>query len=164
MQPRPFTLFVRAALAMTPISDLLAKSEAIILERIAMGGGATRWYYCPDRLQLDAVEIQFRPGSAVSFYFDGRIQNALYSPELKPNLEKIIVETGDLVFGLLNKDGFHLDVDFLCGPQELAEVTSTLDSKVRIFYGAFPARDNDGIRAVTLVLPDADGIVRPHPY
>jgi hypothetical protein len=31
-------------------------------------------------------------------------------------------------------------------------------------FGAFPGRDDDGERALTLPLPDADGVVRPHPH
>jgi hypothetical protein len=33
-----------------------------------------------------------------------------------------------------------------------------------VFYGATPDRENDGTHAVTVTLPDADGIVRPHPH
>jgi len=33
-----------------------------------------------------------------------------------------------------------------------------------IFYGPFPSPDDDGVNAITIVLPDVDGFVRPHPY
>jgi len=163
MQQRPFTSIVHNALAATPINNLLEKSKAVILERIAMGAGATNWYYS-NRSQLEAIEAQLSPGSAVSFYFDNRIQNVLYSPELKPELEKIITQEREVVFGVLREDHLHIDVEFVGGPRHLAEITDVLDSSITVFYGAFPARDNDGVRAVTIVLPDADGVVRRHPH
>jgi hypothetical protein len=164
MPTKPFPSIVHTTLAATPISSLLASTGAVILERIAMGGGATRWYYCSDRTQLEALEAHLRPGSVVSFYFDNRIQSAQYSPELKPKLETIIIDTGDVVLGCLGKDQLHLDIDFVTGPKDLDEVLLSLDSTVRVFYGAFPARDNDGIRAVRVTIPDNDGVVRPHPH
>jgi hypothetical protein len=34
----------------------------------------------------------------------------------------------------------------------------------QVFYGVFPPMDNDGKDAVTVTLPDLDGVVRDHPY
>jgi hypothetical protein len=159
-----FTSFVKAALAATPINRLLEDNAAIVIERIAGGGGATNWFLCSNKSQLGAIEPKLSPGSVVSFYLDGRIRRAHYSPELKLYMEKIIAETGEIVFGLLREDGLQLDVEFVSGPLELAEVSSRLDGAAWVFYGAFPARDNDGVCAVTVTLPDEDGVVRPHPH
>jgi len=143
---------------------LLETHDAVILERIAMGAGATNWYYCKSTSQLGVIEAQLSPGSAVSVYFDDRIRNAFYSPAIKLEMENIIVRTGDVVLGLLCEDQLHVDVTFVDNARQLAEETSGIDSTSQIFYGAFPVRDNDGVRAVTVVLPDADGTVRPHPH
>lgn len=164
MQTNPFKPIVHAALALTPIIDRLAATSAVILERIARGGGATKWYYCVDRNHLQSVETQLSPGSAVSFYFDDRMRSDFYSTELKSRVETIIAETGEAVVGVLCEDGMHINVEIIAGLHELAEFVSTLGPTSRVFYGAFPARDNDGIRAVTVVLPDADGVVRAHPH
>jgi len=159
-----FSPLVHDALATTPIPALLNANGAVVVERIARGGGATKWYYCEDRQGLKAVESELSPGSAVSFYFDNRIQNAFYSPTVQSVVEKIIGETGEAVIGVLGVDKLHIDVDFMAGPNDLAEFTSRLDSSKRVFFGAFPARDNDGTGAVTIILPDTDGIVRSHPH
>jgi len=164
MKAGSFKSIVHATLATTAIRDLLATKEAVILERIARGGGATRWYYCLDKNHLDSVEAQLSPGSVVSFYFDDRIRHGLYSTEAKSNLERIIAETGEGVIGVLREDRLHIAVEIIGGLNELAEFASGLGSKARVFYGTFPARDNDGVRAVTVVLPDTDGIVRLHPH
>jgi hypothetical protein len=164
MQPNSFKSTVHAALAVTPITDRLAASSAVVLERIAMGGGATRWYYCPDGAHLEAVEAQLRPGSVVSFYFDARIQSGHYSPEIKSNAERTIAETGEVIIGVLGEDSLLIDVQMLTGLDELTEFASTIGSTSRVFYGVFPARDNDGVRAVTVTLPDTDGVIRPHPH
>ena len=100
----------------------------------------------------------------MSFYFDDRIQSGLYSAEIKLNAETIIAETGEVIIGVLDEDGLHIDVEIITGPNELTEFASTTSFTSHVFYGVFPARDNDGVRAVTVTLPDTDGIVRAHPH
>jgi hypothetical protein len=50
------------------------------------------------------------------------------------------------------------------GCNDLDDFVSTLTAVSLVFFGPFPASDNDGIRAVTVALPDADGVVRSHPH
>ena len=66
--------------------------------------------------------------------------------------------------GTLAEDGIRIDTEIITGLNELAEFLSVVKPGSRVFYGPFPARDNDGVRAVTLVLPDADGTARLHPH
>src|SRR6266478_9998763 len=108
MQTYPFTKVVHAALASTPIVDRLGATGAVILERIARGAGATEWYYCLDRDHLQSVERQLSLGSAVSFFFDDRIQSDFYSTELRSRVERIVAETGEAVVGTLCGDGLHI--------------------------------------------------------
>ena len=164
MQTRPFTSIVRATLSAKAIATLLKHHNAVILERVARAAGATNWFYCCNQAQLQVVESQLLPGSAVSFYFDDRIQAVQYSPQFKPAMEKIIAETRCVVVGLLGHDGLRLDVEYVESAGELAEVTANFDSTTLFFFGEFPGRDNDGVRAVSVVLPDEDGVVRPHPH
>lgn len=76
---------------------------------------------------------------------------------------QIIARDGDVVVGTL-EDDLHIRVDFPSGPDGYEEFVSTVSPGAEIFVGAFPDRGNDGIRAVTVTLPDGDGIVRPHPH
>jgi hypothetical protein len=70
----------------------------------------------------------------------------------------------DAVGGTLSGARIEVDVEFIAGPRDLAEYAEGLTPGTRAFYGPFPARDNDGEFAVTLDLPDSDGIVRQHPH
>jgi hypothetical protein len=142
----------------------MTSRAAVALERIARGGGATKWHYCPSSLSIEALETRFSPGSVVSFYFDDQIRNNPYSPGIKVAVEAVIVQSGEAVVGTLAEDGISIDAEILTGPNELADFLLAVKPGARIFYGPFPAKDNDGVRAVTLVLPDADGKVRLHPH
>jgi hypothetical protein len=70
------------------------------------------------------------------------------------------VRTGEIVVGRLAADGLHIEVDYPSGPGSLEEITRTLGTGCPIYVG----RDDDGVNAVTLTLPDRDGITRAHPY
>jgi hypothetical protein len=159
-----FKAAVRTIVAATPIIQLLRAKTAVVLERIARGGGATKWYYCPDEAHLAAFEAQVSPGSAVSFYFDERVQSRNYSQEVNSAVLSIAAETGEAIIGVLNEDGLHIDVEFVTGVTELTEFVTTIGHNRKVYYGAFPTRENDGARAVTILIPDADGIMRNHPH
>jgi hypothetical protein len=66
--------------------------------------------------------------------------------------------------GQLAADGLRIEVDCPSGPEYLEEITRTLGRRSRIYVGRYPGRDNDGGNAVTLTLPDLDGMTRAHPY
>jgi hypothetical protein len=149
-------------LARTKVGELLATRDAVILERIARGGGATNWYYCRGCEQLETVEQELSPGSVVSFYFDGRLRKTLDLSEVGAAIEKILAVAIDAVVGTLHDDGVHIAATTIGSVEELAEFAS--ERSKTLFYGEFPARDNDGVQAVTVTLPDNDGIVRPHPH
>jgi len=161
--PSTFRSLVSSALESTAVSALLAKGPAVVLERIACGAGATRWYFCRDRHALDAIQGELSPGSLVSFYFDERIRKVVLSPLIRCEIEQISARDGDAVVGVL-EDEIHIRVDFVSGPLGLEEFASTVGPGMIVFAGAFPSRENDAIRAVTATMPDADGVVRTHPY
>jgi hypothetical protein len=46
----------------------------------------------------------------------------------------------------------------------LLDFVSALAPSTLFFFGQFPARDNDGDSAITVILPDTDGVVRDHPH
>lgn len=158
-----FAPTVHAALIRTPIIHRLRAASAVVLERLARGGGGSRWYYCPDEAHLVAVETRLRPGSLVSFYFDDRIQSGLYSSDIKAKVLTIPAKSGPLI-GPLNNDGIEIDMIVDVDPGELEEYNSVLLSAKRVFYGEFPGSDSDEFNSITLTLPDADGVTRKHPY
>ncbi len=155
----------------SPVPRLLKARPAVVLERIARGAGATNWYRCPDHGHLAALTAELRPGSVVSFYFDDRITHCRYTPEVREqmlqlmrSLRDVPGESGEIVVGHLAADGFHITADFPSGPEDLDEFTQTLGTDLWIYFGRYPGRDNDGTNAVTLTLPDLDGITRAHPH
>jgi len=159
-----FTSIVRERLAMTPIAEQLHQRSAVVLERIARGGGAVNWYYCRGQTELALIEEELSPGSVVSFYFDGRIRHSSCSPEIINSLERAIAESGEVVVGILASDGIHIDATDVVSLDDLRDFMSDIGPSAELFYGAFPSRDNDGSQAVTVTLPDNDGVLRSHPH
>ena len=135
----------------------------MVLERIAYGGGATNWYFCRNITDLEAIERRLSAGSVVSLYFDDRIRRAGDSAAFRADVEQIIVASREAIVGALMPDGIRIDARIVAGRSELAEELADLGA-TSLFYGPFPARDNDGIRAVTLQIPDEDGVVRSYPH
>lgn len=64
----------RRAVIETNVPDLLRTRSAVVLERIAMGGGNTNWYFCFGLEALEEIISRLTPGSCISFYFDDRVQ------------------------------------------------------------------------------------------
>lgn len=159
-----FAQIVRTAVFATPVPGLLADHPAVVLERTSPGAGATRWYYAVTRGDLEQVCEQLFPGSAVSFYFDGRIELRPWDDETEILVLDLITATGDAVVGRRDPDGIEIAVDCVAGANELDDFADRLVPPTAIFVGAFPARDNDGADAVTIMLPDRDGVTRPHPH
>jgi hypothetical protein len=69
----------------TPVPELLLvrhPTGAVVLERIARGAGATRWYSLRDPEKLHALAERLTPGSSLSFYFDDRVRAREYDGEV----------------------------------------------------------------------------------
>lgn len=155
--------YFAAALKAARVECLLAEHSAIVLERIARGAGETRWYWVRSDDDLDRLCALLSPGSSVSFYFDDRIRLAALDDGVVQILD-VVADAGDAVLGKLGNDGLEIVVDFVAGPGDLSEFKSELATLQPVFFGAFPGRDNDGRNAITLSLPDIDGVVRMHPH
>jgi len=68
-----FVTLAQAVLDGTTARQRLAETqEAVVVERIARGAGATSWYLLRCSDDLDALAARIRPGSRVSLYFDNR--------------------------------------------------------------------------------------------
>jgi hypothetical protein len=156
---------VQRALAATPVARNLATSRAVVLERIACGGGATSWYHCTDEASLHEIARRLLPGSAVSFYFDGRLGALASAGGARSRAAEVLVAVGEeIVVGALADDGLAIEVDFPSSAAEVDEFLSEHASARLYFVGEFPGRDDDGTHAVTVTIPDGDGVVRPHPH
>ena len=167
LRPRDHQFFdavVHATLAATAIPELLQARPAVVLERIARGGGATNWYHCKDAADLAVVESMLRPGSVVSFYFDDRMRWTNSRDEVEADAQHFDLEHGDCVVGAIAEDGVRIDATIACSREDLAEVITDLGPRAQLMYGRFPGPDNDGAHAVTVQIPDADGVTRPHPH
>ncbi len=163
--PLPYPAIALGAIEATGVPRLLARypDGAVVLERIARGGGATRWYSLSDVGQLRSLVAKLSPRSSVSFYFDDRLCVRPYDAEVARELLRIAERDREAVVGTL-ADGIEFHVEFVAGPRDLEEYAESLAPGTSVIYGPFPAADNDGEFAVTLALPDADGVVRAHPH
>lgn len=151
------------ALRHSHVASVLSKRPAIALERLARGGGATRWYMLSQVDQLDRLADELSPGSAVSFYFDDRLAIRCFDDETVDLILDTVQAHGEAVVGVPAPDGLCAEVEFVCG---LSDLTGFIGSRqpVRMFVGVYPDRDNDGVDAITVDLPDRDGVVRRHPH
>lgn len=104
------------------------------------------------------------PGSRVSFYFDGRIAARPMNDVTVIRILDLVAGTGDAVVGTLDADGLEITVRIVAGMSELSEFAEELAHKAEVFIGAYPAADDDDHDAVTLTLPDRDGVTRSHPH
>jgi hypothetical protein len=136
----------------------------VVLERIAYGAGLVNWYVCAGEQEFDVIVEELSPGSVVSFYFDDRIALRAYTPQLRAEMLATIDRTGDVQVGFMPIDGIHLSMEVVGHPLEVDEVADTIGSRSVLYCGAFPARDDDGVNAITVTMPDKDGVVRAHPH
>jgi hypothetical protein len=158
-----FERSLRSEAASRGLFALFDKGPAVALERIAFGAGETWWYFCEGKDGLDLILGELSPGSCVSFDFDQRIRQVPLEGVFERELAQWIQLDGEAVVGVL-EDSFHLSAYTVSGPGDLADFLSDLTPVPSLFAGRYPGRDNDGIRAVTFVVPDLDGIIRDHPH
>jgi hypothetical protein len=152
------------AIQATAVPRLLREHPAIAVERLARGGGATRWFFLGDPEQLATLAAKLAPGSSLSFYFDERIAIGALDDEVAEEILQFAAMDGDAVVGHLGADGIEIAVEFVAGRSDLEAASRSFKLDERVFYGRFPAADNDGVDAVTLTLPDKDAVIRSHPH
>jgi hypothetical protein len=153
-------------MAAAGVPELLAASstDVVVLERLARSAGTTNWFVLRRTDGLDGLAARLSPGSSLSFYFDGRIASREYDTTVAELILSIVRADRDAVVGRLDPDGTTLKVDYVASQSELEEFTLALAAGSNVYFGSVPARDNDGKRAITIDLPDLDGIVRRHPH
>ena len=139
-------------------------SPVVILERLPRAAGAIAWFVYRSEDELKSIVSEFHPGSSVSFYFDDRLSHAVYNPKIHSLLVRTIDRLGEVLIGEYHTGDVHLDMQVVSGEDELDEFVATFGSATQVYFGSFPPPDNDGRTALTVTLPDEDGVVRHHPH
>jgi hypothetical protein len=159
-----YAAIARSVIDSTAAADLLERqSPAVVLERIARGGGATNWFLLRTPDDLEALSNRLRPGSCVSFYFDDRFTLGAMDADTRAAILDIAALDSSAILGAVSASTIEISVDFPSGKNELDEFLSDHEA-TSFVYGRFPGRDDDSTRAVTVTLPDADGVTRAHPH
>ena len=147
------------------LSGLLERSSCgvVVFERLPRAAGQTRWFFCDSPGALSQVIGLLSPASRVSFYFDGRISEQPVN-HAASRIARIFATHGEVVVARLLDDGPELDVELISSADEVEDLLSISGDASRAFVGSFPAPDDDGVDAVTVIVPDADGTVRREPH
>jgi hypothetical protein len=163
---RPYSKMALEAILTRGVRSAIeqASHEVVILERLARAAGATNWYVLHDANQLSDLAARLSPGSSVSFFFDGRFAFHDYNTDIRREILRIARRDRQAVVAKRSGDDIALKVDFIANESELDDFKRDMGRGERILYGAYPAKDNDGALAITIDLPDRDGIVRLHPH
>ena len=77
---------------------------------------------------------------------------------------KLLQTQRDVVAGVLDPRGLQFEVESLSGDEEVREYLDKVPPRSTLMYGAYPGRDNDGLQAITITIPDWDGVIRNHPH
>lgn len=138
--------------------------EIVILERLARGGGATRWFFARSRVELDLVFDVLHGGSCVSFYFSNQLHVENDTEPVRQRMFEEITSEKELVLGYPSAAGVEVDMELISGPGELAEQLMHHPEGSLAIWGKWPAREDDGHDGITINLIDADGTLRTHPH
>jgi hypothetical protein len=139
-------------------------ADVVVLERLARGGGAARWFMVRSPQEVTEVYDQLRPGSRVSFYFAGGPYVGQDDERTRQQMFEEITTTGEIVLGYPNEADIVVEMDIVSGPSELTEHLMQHPGGEQVIWGAWPAPLDDGDNAVTVNLVDADGVLRSHPH
>ena len=146
------------------IPGLLSERPAVVLERLARAAGATRWYRANSSADLEWLCGRLWPGSIACFYFDDRMTPYLWGAEARARILGLLPSAGEVVVCTAREDSPEMDVEFIAGPSGLEEFDEEIQPGAQVFIGDLSAAENDGINAVSLILPDRDGVTRGHPH
>lgn len=135
---------------------------AVVLERVAWGGGTTYWYIGRNREELSEIIDQLRGGSCVSFYFDEKMHVEVDSEEARRRMFDAVGMDREIVLGY-PADRLAFSVELPTGSSELSEALLSHMPGEFVIWGAWPSRDG-GPGTLTLDLVDEDGILRQHPH
>lgn len=159
-------LISAATAAQTALKQRLAAGwqHIVILERLARGGGATRWFFITSLPALEQAISLFRGGSSVSFYFSTHLHVENDTESSRQEMYDEIVRHGELVLGYPSPVDPEFETTIISGPSELTEFLMLHPAGALTVWGQWPHRENNGTSAITVNLVDADGTLRKHPH
>ena len=134
----------------------------VVLERVARGAGATRWYLVKDRRALERTFASLGPGSQVTLYFQGPMCVGPLDPSIIGEMFATVGDTGEIVIAHPKDGAVALQVEFVSGPSELTEFLMQPNPSGDLVWGPFPGQEEPD--ALTIDLVDADRVLRPHPH
>jgi hypothetical protein len=143
-----------------------AFGPVLLLERWARGGGRRSWFLLLTASDLQVARKVVRPGSSVTAYLhpDLPVQGK-WSEGLACATKALLEKLGpneELVMLVDRGSQPLLEAEYIANLEDLKSSTSAAGEAVWI--GRYPAWLPDGEMAITRVVPDADGVVRSHPY
>lgn len=141
------------------LDDLLQGGQPhLLLEKVARGGGMTRWWVVGTVADAEHVYREIRPGSRVLVVPVGdEVRLGRVGSGLAAELVGLAEATTEVVLGTAYGDSFEYDVTLL-DPSEVEEATAELPLECRVLYGSWPQA------TVFAFTPSGDdGDVRPQP-
>jgi hypothetical protein len=149
-----------------PLTKRLAAEwrQIVVLERLARGAGAARWFFVTSRATLDQVFDLLRGGSSVSFYFSRHLHVEADNEDSRQSMFDELTACGEVILGYPSPDAPELEMEIISGPSELTECLMLHPEGSLAVWGQWPPRENDGKYAITVDLVDADGVLRAHPH
>jgi hypothetical protein len=139
-------------------------SRVVILERLARGGGASRWYYATSEEQFKNALSHLRGGSIVSLFFGDELNVDLDTDEARQRMFDQVSPSREIIIGYPEDNLSILRVDLVTGPSELSEVLIHHPEGETVVWGKWPSAKQDGHSVFTLRLVDEDGVLRSHPH
>lgn len=76
----------------------------------------------------------------------------------------VVTSEGELIAGYPSESDPKFAMEIISGPGELGSFLMNHREGAQVVWGVWPARENDGIDAITIDLVDEDGVVRSHPH
>lgn len=138
--------------------------QIVVLERLARGAGAARWFFAANLAALERVFDLLRGGSNVSIYFSGQLHVEVDDETSRQHMFDEVTQHGEVVLGYPSSSDPDLEMTIISGPSELTEFLMLHPEGSLAVWGQWPSRANDGNDAITVDLVDADGALRSHPH
>jgi hypothetical protein len=138
--------------------------NAVILERLARGGGAVRWYLATTPDDLGVVVERLRGGSCVSFYFDDQLQVERDIESVRQRMFDAVTAGREILLAYPEQQKVDLSVELATGSNELAELLVQRSEGSLVVWGPWPSRDGNPNGTITIDLVDEDGVLRNHPH
>jgi hypothetical protein len=139
-------------------------SRVVILERLARGGGTSRWYYATSNEQIKDVLNLLRGGSVVSLFFGDELNVEIDSDEARQRMFDRVSPSREIMVAYPQDNVSILQVELVTGASELTELLIHHPEGKTIVWGPWPSAEPNGLSSFTLRLVDEDGVLRIHPH